>query len=212
MAEPASDGRLAYIIDDDRDLRVSLSILLRTMSVVSRPFSCAQDFIEEYAHLEPGCLILDIAMPGKNGLAALAELRALGCDWPVAIVTGHGEVKSAVRAMKLGAIDFLEKPFRDTDLADTLNRGFELLSERRLCESATKQAKATVQAMRPREREVFALVTEGLPNKLIAHRMSISIRTVEMHRARLMKRVGATNTAELVRFASVAGLLASSSA
>jgi len=122
-------------------------------------------------------------------------------------MTGHGEVKSAVRAMKLGAIEFLEKPFRDTDLADTLERGFELLARKRAAGTATEQARATLDAMTPRERDVLAFVTEGLSNKLIAHRLSLSTRTVEMHRARLMKRVGAANTAELVRFASAAGLL-----
>jgi two-component system response regulator FixJ len=177
------------------------------MKIASRPFSSAQDFLDEYEHLEPGCLILDIAMPGKDGLSALSELRALGCDWPVAIMTGHGEVKSAVRAMKLGAIDFLEKPFRDIDLADILERGRALLDQRAMNVAATKHAQATLQSLRPRERDVLALVTKGLPNKLIAHRLSLSIRTVEMHRARLMKRVDAANTADLMRFASVAGLL-----
>jgi two-component system, LuxR family, response regulator FixJ len=207
MAESSDVGRMAYIIDDDRDLRISLYVLLRTMGVDSRPFACAQDFAEEYAHLQPGCIILDIAMPGKDGLTLLADMRGLGCDWPVAIMTGHGEVKSAVRAMKLGAIEFLEKPFRDTELAEALDRGFEFLDHKRVSGLAEERAKAAFKTMSSRERDVLELITEGLPNKLIAHRLAISVRTVEMHRARLIKRVGVANTAELVRYASLAGLL-----
>lgn len=207
MEEGQPIERIAYVIDDDRDVRVSISVLLRTMAIASRPFACAQDFIEDYPHLREGCIVIDIAMPGKDGLTLLAELRSLGCDWPVAIMTGHGAVKSAVQAMKLGAIEFLEKPFRDTELAETLERGFELIERNRASCAASDQAQAMLKAMSARERDVLALVTEGLSNKLIAHRLSLSTRTIEMHRARLMKRVGAANTAELVRFASVAGLL-----
>lgn len=200
---------LAYVIDDDRALRVSLSVLLRTMETDTRPFSCAEDFLEELPHLRPGCLVVDIAMPGKDGLTLLADLRDCGCDWPVIIMTGHGEVKSAVRAMKLGAIEFLEKPFSDNELQDALTRGFEWLRKKQLTERSANQCKLSFEAVRPRERDVLNLIIEGLPNKLIAHRLSLSIRTVEMHRARLMKRVGAANSAELVRLASVAGVLPS---
>lgn len=200
-------ARHAYIIDDDRDVRVSISVLLRTMSIPARPFACAQDFLQELPALQPGCLILDISMPGQDGLELLSELRGRGCAWPVAIMTGNSQVKLAVRAMKLGALEFLEKPFTDGDLAQVLEQSFQLLDATREADMAAREVHSTLAAMSRRERDVLSLVIDGCSNKLIARQLSLSPRTVEMHRARLMKRVGATNAAELLRFASQAGLL-----
>lgn len=202
-----SEGRIVYIVDDDRDVRISLGMLLRSRALASRPFASAEDFIDEYPSLAAGCIMLDITMPGKDGLSLLADLRASGCEWPVIMMTGHSEVRAAVRAMKLGAIEFLEKPFEETDLAETLGESFSVLAKTgQRCAEATR-ARAILAALSPRERDVLQLIVEGLSNKLIAHRLDLSIRTIEMHRASLMKSVQGRNTADLMRFAAKVGII-----
>ena len=202
-----SEDRIVYIIDDDRDVRISLGMLLRSRALASRPFASAEDFIDEYPSLAAGCIMLDITMPGKDGLSLLADLRASGCEWPVIMMTGHSEVRAAVRAMKLGAIEFLEKPFEEADLGETLEECFSLLAQAGQRSAEATRARAILAALSPRERHVLQLVVEGLPNKLIAHRLDLSIRTIEMHRASLMKSVQGRNTVDLMRFAATAGVI-----
>lgn len=200
---PAS--RYVYVIDDDRAVRIALSLQLRSMGFESRPFSSAEDFLPELSYLEPGCVLLDVRMPGKDGVAVLGEMVASGRAWPTIIMTGHAEVKVAVRAMKLGAIEFLEKPFRDDDLVAALARGFGVLQDLTVAADRELEARRRLSGLTRREQLVFEGILGGLSNKEMAATFGLSHRTVEMHRANLMRRTGTRKVAELHSLAAAAG-------
>lgn len=201
--------RQVYIIDDDRDVRVALGLELRSLGIRSRPFASAGDFLEELPHLSPGCLLLDIRMPGKNGIELLAELAHRDTRWPVVMMTGHGEVMTAVQAMKLGALEFLEKPFSPDEMMAALEKGFAALDALIGRSSARAQAKTRLATLTRREREVLEKVVAGLSNKEIGLALGLSHRTVEMHRARLMRKLDASNLVELLALTADAGFRAS---
>lgn len=189
----------AYIVDDDSSVRRSLRFVLASAGYEARPFICGEDFLDELPHLQPGCVLLDIRMSQLNGLEVLAALRKQGSRLPVLMMTGHGDVPTAVEAMKLGANDFLEKPFADNVLLQSLERLSERLArdsedERRLAETNRKLA-----TLSQREREVLQGLIGGFSNKEIALKLSLSVRTVESYRADLMKKLEANSVAELVR-------------
>lgn len=195
-----------YIVDDDPQIRVSLAILLEVASVGTRAFASGDEFLGALDGLDPGCILLDIRMPGSDGLAVLKELRTLGIAWPVIVMTGHGEVATAVSAMKLGALEFLEKPFREEELLEALRRASDAL---RLSEEevATRSdALARVRSLSTRELQMLQALLNGSSNKQIADDLGISIRTVEMHRAGLMRKLQARSLADAVILASAAGL------
>lgn len=202
----AARGRLVYVIDDEQDVRVALSIELRAGGYDSRPFASAGDFLDALPELSPGCLLLDVRMPARSGLELLADLVGRGITWPAIMMTGHAEVVTAVEAMKFGAVEFLEKPFSEESLEAALERGFAVLDENVGRASARQEARARWEALTPREREIFGGVVTGLSNKELAARLSLSTRTVEMHRANLMKKLGVSSLYEMLSLAADAGV------
>jgi len=189
------------VVDDDRDVRCSISFMLGTGDLQSRPFASGPDLLEALPELQPGSLLLDIRMPEMDGFQVMSELAARSVDWPVIVMTGHGEVSVAVRAMKLGAVDFLEKPFRDDMLRSSLDRAFKLLEERGQKSARKRDAKERVGALSGRERDVLSGLMAGHSNKELARRLDISLRTVEMHRANMMDRLKVGNLAEALTLA-----------
>lgn len=194
------------MVDDDRDVRLMISYMLSDAELTSHPFASGSDFLAALPDLKPGCILLDVRMPDIDGLAVMAELAAREVDWPVVFMTGHGEVPIAVEAMKLGAIDFLQKPFSEDALLSSFRRGFDLLEQRSEASGRRASARQRVDQLTAREREVLQGLLAGLANKLIADRLGISLRTVEMHRGNMMDRLGVDNLAEALTLAMEAGL------
>lgn len=203
---PPTVPRLVYVVDDEREMRISLSFMLKTFGIASRPFAAAEDFLAEVSDLRPGCLIVDIRMPSKDGLSLLAEMAAAGMHWQTIVITGHADVSIAVRSMKLGAVDFLEKPFKEEDLLAALDRAFSALSRTAAEHELADRARSAIQSLTPRERDVLEGLVDGLSNKEIAARLGLSPRTVEMHRTNLMRRAGAGSMSELLSLAYSAGI------
>jgi len=195
-----------YVVDDDRDVRRSLSFLLGTADLASRPFGSGTDFLESLDDLKPGCILLDIRMPQVDGFQVMTELAQRRVEWPVIVMTGHGEVSVAVRAMKLGAVDFIEKPFEEAVLLSSLERAFVMLRDRGETAQRKQMAQERVNALTTREREVLQGLMAGMANKLLARRLDISLRTVEMHRANMMDRLGVNSLAEALTLAVQAGV------
>ncbi len=200
---------IVHVVDDEAAIRDSLAMLLRSVGLASRTWTGAREFLAGYAPDGPACLIADVRMPGMSGLELQEALRARGETLPVIIVTGHGDVAMAVRAMKNGAADFLEKPFNDQTLLDTVHRALATVGTGPGAAASPTSVAATdraavlarLQALTPREREVMELVAEGRPNKVVATRLGLSTRTVEVHRAKVMEKMGARSLADLVRMA-----------
>ena len=195
------DPPTVFIVDDDEAVRGSMKLLLKTLGLATQAFASAQEFLATFNKDRAGCLLLDIRMPGMSGLELQEELNDRGAMLPIIFITGHGDVPMAVEAMQRGAMDFLQKPFRDQDLLDRISEalakdraGRELLGNR-------ERIRARVAALTPREREVMALVTQGKANKVIAADLDLSQRTVEIHRAHVMEKMGANSLAHLVRMA-----------
>jgi two-component system response regulator FixJ len=172
-----------------------------------RPFASAADFLDELPHLRPGCLIVDIRMPDIDGIALLSEAAARGVSWPAIVVTGHAEVPTAVAAMKLGALDFLEKPFSYTALMSALEHAFDLL-EREPDSRLSAAVAESVAGLSKRERQIFRGILAGLANKEMALRLDLSHRTVEMHRLKMMRRLGVRKATDLFALAAAAGIRA----
>ena len=197
-----------YIVDDDTMVRRALFFALRAGGFDPRSFASGADFLQEADSLEAGCVLLDLRMPDIDGIAVLEGLGDRVRHLPVVIITAHGEVSSAVAAMKIGAVDFIEKPFSDTTHYEVLDVVFEKFpSETEIeTELERKEALDRLSRLTPREREVLQAMIGGLSNKRIAHRLHISARTVEGHRANLMNRLEASSFAEVVRLGTLADL------
>lgn len=195
-----------YIVDDDRDVRSSISFMLGTDGMRTRAFASGHDFIDSLDHLEAGCVLLDIRMPDMDGVEVLAELRKRSIEWPVVMMTGHGEVALAVQTMKLGAIDFLEKPFEEENLRASLARAFALIEQNQSQADRKREAASRIAALTARERDVLQGLLAGFSNKVIAHHLGISLRTAEMHRANMMQRLGTKSLAEALQLGSDAGV------
>ena len=195
-----------YVVDDDRDVRRSLSFMLGASEIPSHPYGSGADFLEALPDLEPGCILLDLRMPQMDGFQVMSELAGRGVDWPVIVMTGHGEIPIAVRAMKLGAVDFIEKPFSEQTLLDCFSQAFDLLEERGAAGKRRREASARAALLTAREREVLASLLAGLSNKQIATTLGISLRTVEMHRGNMMDRLQASSLAEALTLALDAGI------
>jgi len=196
---------LVHVVDDEPAIRESLAMLLRSMGLASRAYASAQEFLEAWRPQGAECLVCDVRMPGMSGLELQEALSARSARLPVVLITGHGDVAMAVRAMKAGASDFIEKPFNDQVLLDAVNRA---LARARDGQGAGRaEVEARLSALTPREREVLVLVVEGRPNKVVATRLGLSTRTVEVHRARVMEKMQARSLAELVRMAILCGLM-----
>ena len=190
---------IVFIVDDDEAVRNSLRLLVKSVGLTAAALDSAQEFLASYDPLQPGCLVLDVRMPGMSGLELQQQLNLRGAVIPVIFITGHGDVPMAVEAMQQGAFDFLQKPFRDQDLIDRIQRALEKDRVNRAELGKRSDLRARHEALTPREREVLALVMSGKANKVMAADLGLSQRTVEVHRARVMEKMGASSLAHLVR-------------
>lgn len=202
--------RRVYIVDDDEAVRDSLSVLLESKAYKVGSFGSAPEFLAAAPSLPLGCLIVDIRMPEMDGLELQQHLIERTLNFPMIVITGHGDVPLAVRAMKAGAIDFIEKPFTAEAILDSLQAALARLETPNEQDPAVAAATAKLALLSPREREVLAGLVAGLPNKSIAYDLAISPRTVEIHRARVMDKMGARSLSQLVRLALAAGVRPSS--
>ncbi|MFZ1100108.1 MAG: response regulator transcription factor [Steroidobacteraceae bacterium] len=188
-----------FVVDDNEGIRNALRLLLKSVGIASRTMASAKEFLETYKPDQPGCLVLDVRMPGMSGIELQEQLNLCGAVIPVIFITGHGDVAMAVEAMQHGAFDFLQKPFRDQDLIDRIQRALERDSRNRAALAQHARIHERLESLTAREREVMALMVRGLANKVIAADLGISQRTVEIHRSRVMDKSGAASLAQLVR-------------
>ena len=194
-----------FVVDDDRAKRESLSWLLDSVGLRVRSYATAADFLAEHDPAQPGCLVLDVRMPGMCGLDLQAELARRGVELPTIVITGHAEVSMAVRAVKAGAIDFIEKPFSDQLLLDRVRQALQIDLEAREVRRRREDARRRLATLTAREREVLDLVVAGKANKEIASALGLSTKTVEVHRAHVMSKMCVDSLAELIRITLLAG-------
>jgi two-component system response regulator FixJ len=187
-----------YVVDDDADVRDSMRLLLEVAGFKVRCFTSARHFLAD-AHPKHGCLIADIRMPDMSGLDLQVEVTRRHIGLPVIVITGHGDVPLAVQAMKAGAIDFLEKPFDDELMLASVRRALEVGSQARSRSAESQAAKELLSSLTPRERSVLDKLVQGRSNKIVAHELGISPRTVEIHRAHIMTKMEASSLSDLVR-------------
>lgn len=197
MAAPAT----VHIVDDEPDVRDALAMLMRSVGLAVTTYPSAQDFLQRYRASGPGCLILDVRMPGMSGLELQERLARERIALPIIIITGHGDIAMAVRAMKAGALDFIEKPFDDQALLDRIHEAIERAARTQDIEAERARIAARYAELTRREKEVMALVVTGRLNKLIAAELGLSTRTVEIHRAHIMEKMEAKSLSHLVRMA-----------
>lgn len=201
-----SDQRLIHLVDDDEAVRHSASFMLRHAGFTVKTYQDGVTFLETAKEALPGCILLDVQMPHMDGLEVQEHLNKLGVALPVIVLTGHGDVAVAVRAMKAGAVDFVEKPYEKQSLVGALERAFERLEARNYQDVMMDEAKGRVEGLTPRERDVLVGLVDGLTNKMIAETLDISPRTVEIHRANLMEKLDATSLSAVLRIAFAAGI------
>jgi two-component system, LuxR family, response regulator FixJ len=190
-----------FIVDDDPSVRDSMKMMLQSVGFDVKTFVSAQDFLTAKLQERPGCLILDVRMPGMSGLDLQEKLVSAKTPLPVIFITGHGTVPMSVRAMKAGAVDFLQKPFEEQDLLDAIYRAIDQQREKKLITEETDQIQKRLDALTPREHEVFSLLVTGMANKEAAYLLGTSERTIKAHRAQIMEKMKAGSLADLVRFA-----------
>jgi len=198
-------GGTVHVVDDDDAIRDSLSVLLSAAGFEVAAYPSAEAFLTAPTH-GPGCVLIDVRMPGMGGLELQEELARRGRRIPVILMTGHADVPVAVKAMKAGAVDFVEKPFEEEAMLAAIRRAFSLGLEAARAEAEGNQIGSRLAQLTPREREVLEALVAGKPNKIIAYDLSISPRTVEIHRARVMEKMEARTLSDLVRMAISAGL------
>ena len=190
-----------FIVDDDPSVRDSMELMLKSVEFNVKTFVSAEDFLTANLQEGPGCLILDVRMPGMSGLDLQGKLVSTKTPLPVIFITGHGTVPMSVRAMKAGAVDFLQKPFEEQDLLDAIYRAIKQQRERQSKTDEADKIQQRFKALTPRECEVFSLLVTGMANKEIAYKLGTSERTVKAHRAQIMEKMNAGSLADLVRFA-----------
>ncbi len=193
-----SEGTI-FIVDDDREVRQAVALLMESVGLPVETYASADEFLDRFDPDRPGCLVLDVRMPGMSGLELQARLAAEAMHPPVIIITGHGDVPMAVRAVRAGAVDFIEKPFNDQALLDSVHRALELDARQRGQARELAEIRRRLDALTPRERQVLELVVRGLRNKMIAAELGVSQSTVEAHRARVMEKTGARTLSDLMR-------------
>jgi two-component system response regulator FixJ len=198
--------RLVYIVDDDDAVRRSAGFMLKTSGFDVEAFASGVEFLKQVKTGDPGCILLDVRMPGMDGLEVQRELNAQGIALPVIVLTGHGDVNVAVAAMKAGALDFIEKPFEKSVLLSALEEGFAQIERLDRSKTRASEAATRLQALTPRENDVLLGLVRGHPNKTIAYDLGISPRTVEIYRANLMTKLGVQSLSEVLRIAFAAGL------
>ena len=194
-----ADEQTVLVIDDDPAVRNALSVLLEAAGYRHEAYPSADEYLQSERHAESGCLVCDIRMPGMNGIELQHELIAQGSTLPIIFITGHGDVPMAVEAMQKGAVSFIEKPFGDQELLDSIDIALEKNRAQQIDAQTRNEVGQRLQSLTKREREVLDLVITGRPNKIVAYELGVSQRTIEIHRARVMEKMGARSLAELVR-------------
>lgn len=199
-----SQEPVVHIIDDDEAVRDSLNMLLDSVDIANRQYESAQAFLQSDYTSTSGCIVLDIRMPGMSGMELQEKLNEMGLKLPIIFITGHGDIPMAVEAMKRGAVEFVQKPFREQELLDCINRALQMDSERRISDQEVDAIRRRVESLTPREKQVMDMIVEGKANKVIAFDLDLSQRTVEIHRAHVMEKMQTKSLAELVRMVLVA--------
>jgi len=195
-----------FVVDDDLSIREALKNLLRSVGLKVETFGTAKEFLERKGPDEPGCLILDVRLPGESGLDLQNYLAKAKIRIPIVFITGHGDIPMSVRAMKAGALEFLTKPFRDQDLLDAVHQAIERDHQNRLRRADIADLRKRYESLTVREQEVLALVVQGLINKQIGEELHIAEPTVKLHRGRLMQKMGAESIVDLIRMAEKLGI------
>jgi two-component system, LuxR family, response regulator FixJ len=190
---------IVYVVEDDEGARALVTVLAQSIGVRCQAFETAAEFLEHYDPRQPGCLVLDLIMPGMGGLELQDELNRRGAVIPVIFITGHADVETAVEAMQHGAFNYLQKPFRNPDLVESVRKAIahDLANRKMLMQ--VDAIRERLFSLTPREREVLDLIIRGRPNKTMAQEMGLSQRTIELHRSRVMEKMGAASVAQLVR-------------
>ncbi len=201
-----AEERVVCVVDDDEAVRESLQILLETMGYGVMGFESGPQFLEACQAIDTGCVLLDVRMPKMSGMEVQQKLLEKRPDLPVVIVTGHGDIAMAVQAMRAGAVDFIEKPFQEEALLQTIETALSLADQRHEHEEVVAEINRNIALLTPREREVFDQLILGHSNKVIARALECSPRTVEIHRARVMEKTEAASVAHLVRMAMAIGI------
>ncbi len=199
MKQSPKQTPTVFVVDDDPSIRFAMQALMDSVDLEYEIYGSADEFLENVDEQRPGCLVLDIRMPGLGGLELQEELIKRGNTVPIIFITGHGDVPMAVDAMQKGAVDFIQKPFRDQDLLDRVREALSTDEERRAEQQRHAEVADRLERLTNREREVFDLVVTGKPNKVIAYELGVSQRTVEIHRARVMEKMQARSLADLVK-------------
>lgn len=187
-----------YVVDDNSDVRRSLHFSLASVDIVGWPFVCAQDFLDGAASLPPAPLLLDVKMPGIDGLETLTLLREQGINWPTIMMSAHGDISMAVKSIQLGAVDFLEKPFKFEELVELLDAAYQNLEQVGESKFSKHEAQELLDRMSPREAEVIDLLVQGDANKTVANELGLSVRTVEVHRANAFAKIGVKNLPQVL--------------
>ncbi|MEL7040546.1 MAG: response regulator [Pseudomonadota bacterium] len=199
-------NRTVFLVDDDEAIRHSASFMLRHAGFTVKTYPDGLSFLEQLSDAQDGCILLDVRMPGMDGLAVQTALNQRGVNMPVIILTGHGDVPVAVEAMKGGAIEFLEKPYEKSALVGAIENAFTLLDTQAFDDKRGREARAKLSALTPREMDVLECLVEGMTNKGIAQALAISPRTVEIHRAHVMEKLDADSLSSALRLAFLAGM------
>jgi FixJ family two-component response regulator len=199
MPQDPTDTPVVHIIDDDDSLRHVLDSLFRSVGLQTKMYGSARDFVEAAKPNAPGCIVLDVRLPGISGLDFQQQLAGLGVHLPVILTTGHGDIPMTVRAMKAGAVDFLPKPFRDQDMLDAVAAAIERDRKRRASDGEAGRIAALFATLSQREQQVMQLVVAGKMNKQVAAELGLSLVTVKIHRGAAMRKMGARSLADLVR-------------
>ncbi|HHH44092.1 MAG TPA: response regulator transcription factor [Gammaproteobacteria bacterium] len=194
-----TEAATVFIVDDDPAVRDSLRWLIESLQHPVEVFESAQDFLDSHTRKQPGCLVLDVRLPGMSGLQLQGKLREEGVDLPIIIITGHGDVPMAVRALQAGALHFLEKPFRDQEILDCVQEALELSSNRFASRLHKKQIMNRIETLTPREYQVMKDIVAGHTNRSIGEKHDISTKTVEIHRTRVMHKMEADTLPDLVK-------------
>ncbi len=197
--DAANDAPTAYVVEDDESIRTLWRWLMESNGIAVRTFNSAAEFIADYRIGAPGCLVLDLRLPGMSGLKLQEHLKRNSIDIPIVFVTAHGDVRTAVRAIKEGAVDFIEKPFSYRQAVSIVEKAFQRDAANRERRAQHARVAGRIALLTERERAVLQRVIEGKQNKVIAEELAISVKTVEVHRSKLMEKMGADSVAELVQ-------------